>query len=102
MVLLAHAQEAAKTHNCKHNMVGELIEDDILDLSDLLPSRVLDTRAKNRLRANRVRFCSAHSHDSGPPNVNQPCKPKRLMLRRLRAHRPASEPHRDTADNPAT
>ena len=70
MVLLAHPQEATKPDNGKHDIVRELVQDNILDTPDFVAIRVFDTRPNDRLRANRVRCCSVHTH-TNPPDVKQ-------------------------------
>src|SRR5882724_9342725 len=63
MIFLTHPQEATETNDCKHDVIGQLVENDILDVSDLVATRVLHARANDCLRANRIGTCSTYSHN---------------------------------------
>src|SRR5438445_4623523 len=74
MIFLAHSQEATEAHDCKHDVIGQLVENNILDLSNLLASRVPDARTKDCLRADRVGTCSANSHNMTSCVVVEPSR----------------------------
>src|SRR5258708_4640055 len=63
MIFLPHSQEATEAHDGKHDVIGQLVENDVLDLANLLAGQILDARADYLLRANRVGACSANSHN---------------------------------------
>src|SRR5438105_2099786 len=63
MIFLAHPQEATEAHDCKHDVIGQLVKNDVLDLANLLAGQILDARSENLLRTNRVGACSAYAHD---------------------------------------
>ena len=66
MVLLAHSEESAAAYDRKHDVVGQVVENDIIDLTDLLTGGFLRVGSIHFPRMNCLRMASDTSHGSCP------------------------------------
>src|SRR5688572_19430791 len=87
VVLLAHPEHAAEAHDSEQDVVGSLLEHDVLDFADLVARLVEDVGPDRLAGADSVRMSRNSWHGSAPP-----CRNPRLYARSVPIH---SRPGRD-------
>lgn len=77
MVLLAHSQESAAAYDRKYDVVGQVVENDIIDLTDLLTGGFLRVGSIHFPRMNCLRMASGTSHGSCPRGQSNDSRKRR-------------------------
>src|SRR3954463_6363269 len=72
MIFFGHAEEAAKTNHRKHDGIGLLVENDVLNGTDLGPAGVLYIRSDYFLRSNCRCVARTCCHIKSPVQARHP------------------------------